>query len=85
MLTKKIQSIDLKTITYLFLPSLFIGGVILFFNFNPHEFDLFGKGEIVQPTKECQCFYLGKCKLGTSCMEDISTQMVIDAVGRTLK
>ena len=67
--------------------TLGLGKKIVLMNniFNPHEFDLFGKGEIVQPTKECQCFYLGKCKLGTSCMEDISTQMVLDAVERSLK
>ncbi len=52
--------------------------------FNPHEFDLFGKGEIVQPTKQCQCFYLGKCKLGTSCMEDISAESAMDALNRVL-
>jgi ADP-heptose:LPS heptosyltransferase len=67
--------------------TLGLGKKIVLMNniFNPNEFDLFGKGEIVQPTKECQCFYLGKCKQGTSCMEDISTQMVLDAVDRTLK
>lgn len=47
MLTKKIQSIDLKTITYLFFPSLFIGGVTLFFNFNPNEFELVSINQLV--------------------------------------
>ena len=53
--------------------------------FNPHEFDLFDKGEIVQPSKECQCFYLGKCKLGTSCMEDLSVDAVYASLDRVLK
>lgn len=53
--------------------------------FNPHEFDLFGRGEIVMPDKSCQCFYLGKCKLGESCMKDLPVVKVFDAAVRTLK
>ncbi len=52
--------------------------------FNPYEFDLFDKGEIVQPPKPCQCFYLGKCKLGISCMEDLNTQTVFESLQRVL-
>ena len=52
--------------------------------FNPYEFDLFDKGEIVQPPKPCQCFYLGKCKLGTSCMEDLNTETVFASLERVL-
>jgi len=48
--------------------------------FNPHEFDLFGNGEIVMPDKECQCFYRGSCKLGESCMHDLPVQKVLDSV-----
>lgn len=47
MLNKRIQSLDLKTIGYLFLPSLFIGGVILLFNFNANEFDLVSIQQLV--------------------------------------
>ncbi len=36
--------------------------VVLFNNiFNPHEFDLYGRGVILQPEKECKCFFKGKC------------------------
>lgn len=52
--------------------------------FNPHEFDLFGKGEIVMPDKKCECFYRGSCKLGESCMKDLPVQKVYDAVERVL-
>lgn len=52
--------------------------------FNPNEFDLFGKGEIVQPDKECQCFYRGQCVTGESCMKDLPPGKVYDAVQRTL-
>ncbi|MDO7853719.1 glycosyltransferase family 9 protein [Hymenobacter convexus] len=48
--------------------------------FNPHEFDLYGRGQIVQPNKECVCFYRGTCRLGTSCMEDLPAAKVLQAV-----
>jgi len=48
--------------------------------FNPHEFDLFGNGQIVMPDKACECFYRGKCKLGESCMKDLPVDKVLKAV-----
>lgn len=48
--------------------------------FNPHEFDLYGRGQIVQPDKPCVCFYRGSCKLGVSCMEDLPAEKVFEAV-----
>ena len=48
--------------------------------FNPHEFDLYGRGQIVQPNKQCQCFYRGSCRFGTSCMEDLPAEKVLQAV-----
>ena len=48
--------------------------------FNPHEFDLYGRGQIVQPDKACVCFYRGTCQLGTSCMEDLPAEKVLAAV-----
>ena len=52
--------------------------------FNPHEFDLYGRGQLVQPDRECVCFYRGTCKLGTSCMEDLPAAKVLAAVQNTL-
>jgi heptosyltransferase-2 len=52
--------------------------------FNPHEFDLFGKGEIVMPNKTCKCFYRGSCLDGTSCMEDLPAQKIAEALARHL-
>jgi ADP-heptose:LPS heptosyltransferase len=52
--------------------------------FNPNEFDLFGKGEIIMPDKECSCFYRGSCKWGESCMKDLPVSKVILAVERQL-
>ncbi|MBC6989211.1 glycosyltransferase family 9 protein [Hymenobacter sp. BT491] len=48
--------------------------------FNPYEFDLYGRGQIVQPDRQCVCFYRGSCKLGTSCMEDLPADKVMAAV-----
>ena len=53
--------------------------------FNPNEFDLFGKGEIVMPEKACECFYRGSCKLGASCMKDLAPAKVLNAVNRVLE
>lgn len=52
--------------------------------FNPHEFDLYGRGQLVQPNRECVCFYRGTCKLGTSCMEDLPAEKVLAAVGESV-
>ncbi|MBD2720496.1 glycosyltransferase family 9 protein [Hymenobacter armeniacus] len=48
--------------------------------FNSHEFDLYGRGQLVGPDKQCVCFYRGTCRLGTSCMEDLPAEKVLAAV-----
>ncbi len=48
--------------------------------FNKHEFDLFDNGVIIEPTKKCECFYLGKCKNGQSCMTDILPEAIFSAI-----
>lgn len=53
--------------------------------FNPHEFELYGRGTIVQPDKACVCFYRGTCQLGASCMEDLPPLKVFQAVKDRLK
>ncbi len=53
--------------------------------FNKHEFDVFGKGSIVEPSSECICFYKGKCVKGESCMKDLSPDTVLKEVKRHLK
>lgn len=66
--------------------TLALGKKIILMNniFNPHEFDLFGKGEIVMPNKLCKCFYRGSCLDGTSCMEDLPAQKIAEALARHL-
>ena len=52
--------------------------------FNPYEFDLYGRGYIVQPEKQCQCFYRGSCQFGVSCMEELPAEKVFEFVQKTL-
>ncbi|MFN4083829.1 MAG: glycosyltransferase family 9 protein [Bacteroidia bacterium] len=64
--------------------TLALGKRIVLMNniFNPHEFDLFGKGEIVMPDKQCKCFYRGSCIDGISCMENLPPQKIASSVDR---
>jgi len=48
--------------------------------FNPHEFELYGRGAIVQPDKACSCFYRGTCQFGVSCMEALPAEKVFSEV-----
>jgi ADP-heptose:LPS heptosyltransferase len=61
--------------------------LVLFNNiFNPKEFELFGRGEIVQPDKECKCFFAQKCTNDEYfCMEHLTVSKVFDAIVRNTK
>jgi len=48
--------------------------------FNKHEFELYGKGKIIEPSKECQCFYRSTCKFDKSCMNDLNPENVLKAI-----
>ncbi len=52
--------------------------------FNKHEFDLFGKGKIIEPDKPCDCFYKGSCIHGASCMKDLPPEKVFKAIIRLI-
>ncbi|MBK7632185.1 MAG: glycosyltransferase family 9 protein [Ignavibacteriales bacterium] len=56
--------------------------IILFNNiFNKHEFELFGLGEIIEPEKECTCFYKPTCtNTNYRCMDLISVAKVFDSI-----
>jgi ADP-heptose:LPS heptosyltransferase len=60
--------------------------LILFVNiFNPNEFELYGRGEIVQPERECTCFFQATCSNKEyQCMEHLSVESVGNAVVRSL-
>lgn len=57
--------------------------------FNRHEFELYGKGEIIEPTSGCECYFAPTCKRETParlangehhCMKDISVLRVATSV-----
>lgn len=56
--------------------------LVLFVNiFNKHEFELYGKGIIVEPPSGCDCYYGNSCKRGEDhCMKDIPVETVYDAI-----
>jgi hypothetical protein len=53
--------------------------------FNRHEFELYGRGEIVEPPAPCECYYDAVCRTGRSCINEISPEAVFEAVLRSLK
>ena len=49
--------------------------------FNPHEFELYGRGRIVAPAKECHCFFRGTCTHSEySCMDSLTPAMIFEAI-----
>jgi len=53
--------------------------------FNPYEFELYQRGQIVSPPKACECYFQGACKNGESCMKDLSAASVLDAIKASIK
>jgi ADP-heptose:LPS heptosyltransferase len=55
--------------------------LILFNNiFNKHEFELYGRGAIIEPPEGCDCYYGQSCKREKHCMKSISVEMVLRAI-----
>ena len=55
--------------------------LMLFHNiFNVHEFELYGRGIIIEPTSGCDCYFGNSCKREKSCMYDISVQDVLSNI-----
>ncbi len=58
--------------------------IVLFNNiFNKHEFELYGRGEILEPDFDCDCFYAPVCP--NDCMQYLSVQTVFDSCMRLLR
>lgn len=48
--------------------------------FNPHEFELYGRGVIVEPDRPCRCFYQPTCTNSAyRCMEHLTVDRVLRA------
>jgi len=55
--------------------------LVLFNNiFNPHEFELYGRGRIVAPEQKCTCFFQPRCTNDSFCMETLAPETVRQAV-----
>ncbi len=49
--------------------------------FNRNEFELYGLGKIVEPDKECRCFFMPKCvNRDYFCLDHLPSEKVLDAV-----
>jgi heptosyltransferase-2 len=53
--------------------------------FNAHEFELYGRGEVLGPPNACDCFYLPTCRTGRNCMAEIQPASVVESVRRAAK
>ena len=57
--------------------------VVLFDNiFNRHEFELNGRGEILEPSRPCRCYYRSQCD--DPCMPTLGVQRVLKTIQRVL-
>jgi len=55
--------------------------LMLFHNiFNVHEFELYGRGVIIEPTSGCDCYFGNSCSREKRCMNDISVQDVLSNI-----
>ncbi len=53
--------------------------------FNSHEFELYGRGEIIQPTRECKCYFKQSCTNSEyKCMEHLSVEQILSAIERQI-
>lgn len=62
--------------------------IALFVNIFPKaEFELYGLGEIIEPPKQCKCYFKPTCSEypGSSCMKNITVETVITAIEKLLK
>ena len=54
--------------------------------FNPREFELYGRGVIVQPPQACSCFFQPRCTAPSFCLESLEPATVqvatLDLLGR---
>ncbi len=54
--------------------------------FNPHEFELYGRGTIVQPPQPCGCYFQPRCTAPSFCLESLDAMAVqaaaVDLLGR---
>ncbi len=62
--------------------ALGLGKKLVLFNniFNPHEFELYGRGRILVPADGCTCFFQPRCTRDKFCMESLTSESVLAAI-----
>ncbi len=62
--------------------ALGLGKKLVLFNniFNPHEFELYGRGRILEPSSGCTCFFQPRCTREDFCLETLEPSAVLAAV-----
>lgn len=59
--------------------------LVLFNNiFNKHEFEMYGRGIIVEPTSSCDDFYGNTCTRERCCMNDLPVDAVFEAIKKLI-
>lgn len=53
--------------------------------FNPHEFELYGRGAILAPQQACTCFFSPRCRNESFCLETLLPDAVEQAVAELLE
>jgi ADP-heptose:LPS heptosyltransferase len=48
--------------------------------FNPHEFELYGRGVIVAPEQTCTCFFAPRCRNERFCLDSLRPETLHEAV-----
>ncbi|MCP4290990.1 MAG: glycosyltransferase family 9 protein [bacterium] len=67
--------------------ALGLGKKLVLFNniFNPHEFELYGRGVLMQPQQKCTCFFQPTCTNENFCMDTLKPDEVQAAVKKLLE
>lgn len=67
--------------------ALGLGKKLVLFNniFNPHEFELYGRGRILAPEQECTCFFSPRCTNENFCLETLTPDAAQAAVDELLE
>jgi len=53
--------------------------------FNSKEFEMYGRGVLVEPITGCECYYGNTCVRGRSCMHDITPNQILAAIESLVK
>jgi len=67
--------------------ALGLGKKLVLFNniFNPHEFELYGRGVVLAPEQPCTCFFQPRCRNEKFCLETLRPRAVQAAVDQLIE